>query len=121
MEGSEQFEYNKIKIKFFLEPLDGKSIEILALEIVTLRSSSGCRMTSRTVLLNSGNSSKNRTPLLASEISPGCGIPPPPTKASLRAITTIITRMAPKTVVVVPLPSMVPREELNSDVMPMAL
>ena len=32
---------------------------------------------SRVVLLNSGSSSQNRTPLWASDISPGCGEVPP--------------------------------------------
>jgi hypothetical protein len=32
--------------------------------------------------LNSGISSKNNTPLCANEISPGCGLLPPPTKAT---------------------------------------
>jgi len=50
--------------------------------MVTSRSSNGCRITSNTVLLNSGNSSKNKTPLCDSEISPGCGYCPPPTKAT---------------------------------------
>jgi len=50
--------------------------------MVTLRSSSGWRITSRTLRLNSGNSSKNNTPLWASDISPGCGLLPPPTKAT---------------------------------------
>jgi site-specific DNA recombinase len=53
--------------------LAGKSMAIFALEIVTLLSSIGWRITSRTALLNSGNSSRKRTPLCASEISPGCG------------------------------------------------
>ena len=35
-----------------------------------LRSSMGCLMTSSTARLNSGNSSRNKTPLCASEISP---------------------------------------------------
>ena len=38
-------------------------------------------MTSKTERLNSGNSSRNKTPLCAKEISPGCGLDPPPTKA----------------------------------------
>ena len=46
------------------------------------RSSNGCRITSRTERLNSGNSSKNKTPLCDSEISPGCGYEPPPTSAT---------------------------------------
>ncbi len=53
-----------------------------ALEIVTSLSSKGCRKTSSTFFLNSGNSSKNNTPLCDSEISPGCGYEPPPTKAT---------------------------------------
>jgi hypothetical protein len=32
--------------------------------------------------LNSGSSSKNNTPWWAKEISPGCGLPPPPTRAT---------------------------------------
>jgi len=39
-------------------------------------------MTSSTVRLYSGNSSRNNTPLCAKEISPGCGYPPPPTRAT---------------------------------------
>ena len=54
----------------------------LAREMVILRSSSGCRSTSRVVLLNSGNSSANKTPLCAKEISPGWGVAPPPTRAT---------------------------------------
>ena len=47
--------------------------------IVTWPSSSGWRSTSSVFRLNSGNSSRNRTPLWAIEISPGCGVLPPPT------------------------------------------
>lgn len=47
-------------------------------EMVTLPSSIGCRRTSRTFFLNSGSSSRNRTPLCASETSPGFGVVPPP-------------------------------------------
>ena len=61
--------------------LVGYSIENFALEMVTRLSSKGCRITSKTLRLNSGNSSKNKTPLWAKEISPGCGLFPPPTKA----------------------------------------
>ncbi len=53
--------------------LDGYVTVNLALDIVTSRSSRGWRITSSTLLLNSGNSSKNNTPLCANEISPGCG------------------------------------------------
>ncbi len=62
--------------------LAGKSSATFALEMVTRRSSIGCRITSRTVRLNSGNSSKNSTPLCDNEISPGCGTLPPPTNAT---------------------------------------
>ena len=40
-------------------------------------------MTSRE---NSGNSSKNKTPRLASEISPGFGNVPPPTRETAEAL-----------------------------------
>jgi cation transport ATPase len=43
-------------------------------EIVTILSSIGRRITSRTRVSNSGNSSRNRTPQYAKEISPGLGI-----------------------------------------------
>jgi hypothetical protein len=52
----------------------------LARLMVTTLSSIGWRITSRTRVPNSGNSSKNKTPLWANEISPGFGIFPPPTK-----------------------------------------
>ncbi len=44
--------------------------------------SRGCLKTSETPLLNSGNSSKKRTLLQESDISPGCGYDPPPTRAT---------------------------------------
>lgn len=47
-------------------------------EMVIIPSSSGWRSVSSTCLGNSGNSSRNMTPLWASEISPGFGIRPPP-------------------------------------------
>lgn len=47
--------------------------------IVTRASSSGCRSDSKLRRLNSGSSSKKRTPWCESEISPGCGTVPPPT------------------------------------------
>lgn len=50
--------------------------------MVTSRSSKGWRITSKTERLNSGSSSKNKTPLWAKEISPGWGYCPPPTKAT---------------------------------------
>ena len=58
----------------------GNSIAIAAREIVSRRSSSGWRSSSSTDLGNSGNSSRNKTPLWASEISPGPGMLPPPAK-----------------------------------------
>ena len=48
------------------------------LDIDTFLSSSGPLNTSNVALLNSGNSSKNRTPLCAKLISPGIGFLPPP-------------------------------------------
>ena len=48
------------------------------LDIITFLSSSGPLNTSNVFLLNSGNSSKNNTPLCAKLISPGFGILPPP-------------------------------------------
>ena len=55
-----------------------------AREMVTRPSSSGWRSTSRLRRLNSGSSSRNRTPWWASEISPGAGgLPPPTMPASL--------------------------------------
>jgi len=45
-------------------------------------SSRGCLITSRTERLNSGSSSRNRTPLCPRDISPGWGKVPPPTRAT---------------------------------------
>src|SRR5579875_3200399 len=56
----------------------GKLKLIAAREIVTWPSSRGCRSTSSTLRGNSGNSSRNSTPLCASDTSPGRGIMPPP-------------------------------------------
>ena len=50
----------------------------LAREMVTWPSSMGCRRTSRTFFLNSGSSSRKRTPLWARLTSPGLGFCPPP-------------------------------------------
>jgi hypothetical protein len=50
-----------------------------AREIVTVRSSSGWRITSSTCWPNSGSSSRNSTPRWLSVISPGRGLRPPPT------------------------------------------
>ena len=46
--------------------------------MVTAPSSKGWRMTSKTFFLNSGNSSKNKTPLWDRLTSPGRGMAPPP-------------------------------------------
>ena len=51
--------------------------------MVTTPSSNGCRRTSRVWRLNSGNSSKKRTPLCVRLISPGDGVEPPPTRPAL--------------------------------------
>ena len=48
------------------------------LDTVICLSSNGPLNTSNVFLLNSGSSSKNRTPLCAKLISPGFGILPPP-------------------------------------------
>src|SRR3989338_7560372 len=53
--------------------LDGKMAEPLAREMETMLSSSGCRSDSITLLSNSGNSSKNKTPRCANVTSPGFG------------------------------------------------
>ena len=52
------------------------------LELMPQYGVKGCRSTSRVCLLNSGNSSQNKTPLWANEISPGMGFVPPPTSAT---------------------------------------
>ena len=57
----------------------GKVVEPVARAIVTRPSSSGWRRTSRLLRLNSGSSSRNRTPWWAMLISPGWGTCPPPT------------------------------------------
>ena len=46
----------------------------------------GSRNTSNTLRSNSGNSSRNNTPCNAIEISPGRGLPPPPTSATPEAV-----------------------------------
>src|SRR3990167_4806130 len=60
--------------------LAGKRTEPAAREIVICPSSIGCLNASKTCLGNSANSSKNKTPLWAREISPGLGTLPPPIK-----------------------------------------
>ena len=52
----------------------GKVSDMAARAMQTVPSSSGWRMTSRTFRGNSGSSSRNNTPLCASETSPGRGI-----------------------------------------------
>ena len=59
---------------------------LLTREMVMCRSSSGWRNTSSTPLLNSGNSSRNKIPLCARLISPGCGKLPPPTIATCEIV-----------------------------------
>jgi hypothetical protein len=53
--------------------------------MVTLPDSRGSRNASKADLGNSGNSSKNKTPWCAKDISPGRGGDPPPTKATALA------------------------------------
>jgi hypothetical protein len=57
----------------------GKVVLRSARLIVTEHSSSGWRKTSRVLRLNSGISSRNKTPLWARLILLGCGVVPPPT------------------------------------------
>ena len=64
----------------------GYSRVYLAREMVIFRSSSGWRKTSSVDLLNSGSSSRKRTPLWARLISPGCGLVPPPTSATCEMV-----------------------------------
>jgi site-specific DNA recombinase len=64
----------------------GKTAVRAARPIVTRPSSSGWRSTSRTRRSNSGISSRNSTPLCASEISPGRGMAPPPTRATFETV-----------------------------------
>src|SRR3989344_9608778 len=60
--------------------LDGNLTDPAARDTTISPSSIGCRRASKTCLGNSGNSSKNKTPRWANEISPGLGILPPPIK-----------------------------------------
>ena len=59
---------------------DGKVTLPAARDTVTLPSSIGCRITSSVERLNSGNSSRKRTPLWARLTSPGAGMVEPPNK-----------------------------------------
>ncbi len=52
----------------------------------TSLSSKGCLRASKVFLLNSGISSKNNTPLWASDTAPGFGIVPPPIKDTSEAL-----------------------------------
>ena len=65
---------------------DGNVIVPAAREMVTRPSSSGWRMVSSTLRLNSGNSSRNKTPWCASEISPGVGLMLPPSNPASLAV-----------------------------------
>ena len=64
----------------------GYSTLYFARETVTLFSSSGCRSTSSTLRPNSGSSSRNSTPLWASDTSPGRGDCPPPISAACEIV-----------------------------------
>ena len=64
----------------------GKVIVPAAREIVTHPSSKGWRRVSKTPRLNSGSSSRNKTPWCASEISPGVGLMLPPSKPASLAV-----------------------------------
>jgi len=57
---------------------DGNVTLPAARDTVTLPSSTGWRITSKVERLNSGSSSRNRTPLCAILTSPGLGKVPPP-------------------------------------------
>lgn len=58
----------------------GKVMLPAAREMVTFESSSGCLSTSKVDRLNSGNSSRKRTPWCARLTSPGEGFAEPPSK-----------------------------------------
>ena len=60
--------------------LAGNVVLFKARAMVTVPSSKGWRRTSSVRRLNSGSSSRNKTPLWASVISPGVGVEPPPTR-----------------------------------------
>lgn len=64
----------------------GKSAWRAAREMWMWPDSRGSRRTSSTRRSNSGNSSRNRMPRCASEISPGLGLLPPPTRATPEAV-----------------------------------
>ncbi len=52
--------------------------------------SRGCFYTSETPLLNSGSMSKKRALLWESDISPGCGYDPPPTRATSVIVYNVV-------------------------------
>ena len=54
--------------------------------MVITPSSSGCLSVSSVLRSNSGSSSRNNTPLCASDISPGRGILPPPIRPTAEAV-----------------------------------
>ena len=64
----------------------GNSAWRAARETLMRPDSSGSRSTSSTLRANSGNSSRNSTPCIAIEISPGRGLLPPPTSATADAV-----------------------------------
>jgi len=63
----------------------GKSLRRAARAMLMRPLSKGSLSASRTLRSNSGSSSRNNTPWWASEISPGRGMPPPPTSAAAEA------------------------------------
>ena len=63
----------------------GNSARCVARAMVMVPVSSGSRSASSAMRLNSGNSSRNKTPWCASDISPGRGGFPPPTNATALA------------------------------------
>ena len=68
----------------------GHSVEYFALEIEIVLSSKGSLITSNTLRLNSGSSSRKSTPLWARLISPGCGLVLPPTKATAHIYDNVV-------------------------------
>lgn len=64
----------------------GKSACRAAREMLIRPDSIGSRSISRALRSNSGNSSRNSTPWCARLISPGRGLPPPPTSATAEAL-----------------------------------
>ena len=64
----------------------GKLVEPAALEMLIMPSSKGCLNDSRVERGNSGSSSRNKTPQWAKDISPGCGLLPPPIKPTLEVV-----------------------------------